>query len=46
MKLLCSVRILDVMHVFMARFLAFLHQNTIFCRSDTDELRLSEPLFA
>jgi len=34
------------MHAFMARNLAFLHQNTIFCRSITDELRLSEALFA
>jgi len=33
---------MDDMHAFMARNLAFLHQNTKFCRSDTDELRLSE----
>jgi len=37
---------LDVMHAIMARNLVFLHQNTIFYRSVTDELRLSEALFA
>jgi len=37
---------MGVMHVFMARNLAFLHQNTKFYRSDTDELCLSEALFA
>jgi len=34
------------MHVKMARLLVISVQNTIFCRSVTDELRLSEALFA
>jgi len=42
LSLLSYMNVLDELHVYMAEIMALSHQNYVFCRSVTMNVRLSE----